>query len=291
MDLSNESVLHVKKNGIEYLQFRRLLEFKNIIHCYTLSANNMDFCTKNPNLDESYNQICEDLNIQKENIIRPKQNHTDCIKNVENISVKLKISEEKNTSSKSNSPENDGNVSTEIDYLEDVDGLLTNKANINLMLTFADCTPILLYDPVKKVIGNIHSGWRGTVKKIGQKAVCKMVEVYGSRPADIIACIGPCIGKCHFEVDEDVKEIFEKTFNYLGRNDDIIEKNKIIEGRQKYKIDTTLINKLILEDVGIRPENIVESGICTVCNSEYMHSYRAMGEKAGRNATVISLRK
>lgn len=308
MDLSNKNILHVKKVGkegpIEYLQFKKLLEFKELVHCYTLSANNLDFFTKNSNLDESYNKICDTLNIKKENIVRPKQNHTDCIKNVENMPEKSSFLGDKvglsaeagfledkvGISTKSNSFENVGNLSKEMKYLENVDGLLTNKANINLMLTFADCTPILLYDPVKNVIGNIHSGWRGTVQKIGQKAVRKMVEDYGSIPADIIACIGPCIGKCHFEVDEDVKETFEKTFNYLRRNDDIIEKNKIIDGKQKYHIDTTLINRLILEKVGIKPENIIESGICTVCNSEYMHSYRAMGDKAGRNATVISLK-
>lgn len=256
-----------------------------------MSADNLDFLTKNPNLDESYNKICGALNIQKENIVGPKQNHTDCIKNVENMPEKSNFLEDKvDISAKSNSFKNESNLSNKMEYLENVDGLLTNKANINLMLTFADCTPILLYDPVKNVIGNIHSGWRGTVQKIGQKAVCKMVEDYGSMPANIIACIGPCIGKCHFEVDEDVKENFEKTFNYLGRNDDIIEKNKIIDGKQKYHIDTTLINRLILEEVGIKPENIIESGICTVCNSKYMHSYRAMGNNAGRNATVISLK-
>lgn len=295
MDLTNENILHVKKIGkegpIEYLQFKKLLEFKELVHCYTLSANNLDFFTQNPNLDECYNKICEALNIQKENIVRPKQNHTDCIKNVENTTKKSSNLEDKvNVSEKLNNFENEGNSSKKVKDLKNVDGLLTDKENINLMLTFADCTPIFLHDPVKQVIGNIHSGWRGTVQKIGQKAVCKMVEDYGSRPANIIACIGPCIGKCHFEVDEDVKEIFEKTFSYLERNNDIIEKSKIIEGKQKYLIDTTLINRCILEKVGIKPENIIESGICTVCNSEYMHSYRAMGDKAGRNATIIALK-
>lgn len=266
MDLSNKNIIHVKKDEIEYLQFKRLLEFENLEHCYTLSANNVDFVRENnKNLDYSYEKICKALNIERKNIVRPMQSHTDCIKNVEE-----ELEKEEN-------------------YI-DVDGLLTNKNNINLMLTFADCTPIFLYDPVNKIIGNIHSGWKGTAQKIGQKAVYKMIKDYNSKAENIIACIGPCIGKCHFEVEEDVKGIFEKTFSYLRRNNDIIEKNEIIDGKQKYHIDTTLINRLILEEVGIRPENIIESNICTVCNSKYMHSYRAMGNKSGRNVSIIALK-
>ena len=113
-----------------------------------------------------------------------------------------------------------------------------------------------------------------------------MVRDYQSNPKDIIACIGPCIGKCHFEVKEDVKDIFEKTFSYLGRNDDIIEK----ESLEKYKIDTTLINRLLLENSGLLPENIIESKICTMCNSQIMHSYRVDKERAGRNITILGMK-
>lgn len=267
MNLSNKTMLHVKNDGVEYLQFKRLLDFKNLINCYTLSANNVDFRRNFPEestdiIEQSYNKICSALDIQKDTIVRPKQSHTDCIKIVENTCEKF----------------------------EDVDGLITNKPGINLMLTFADCTPIFLYDPEKNVIGNIHSGWRGTVKRIGAKAVDKMVRDFGCNPKNIIACIGPCIQKCHFEVEEDVKSIFEQTFETLNKNYDIIEQGKIIDGRMKYYIDTTLINKLILEEHGLRPENIIESNICTVCNSKIMHSYRADGESSGRNVAILGMK-
>lgn len=265
MDLSNENIIHMKKDGIEYLQFRRLLEFDNLINCYTLSANDVDFRRKFPNeksyiLDKSYENICNALNITQENIVRPIQAHTDRVEIVESATQKYR----------------------------DVDGLLTDKSDINLMLTYADCTPILLYDPVKKVIGNIHSGWRGTAQKIGQKAVKKMVDEFNSKAEDIIACIGPCIGKCHFEVDEDVKNIFEQSFSYLNRNYDIIEQQK---DKNKYNIDTTLINRLILEEIGLKKENIVESKICTVCNSNLIHSYRKDGQNSGRNVAILGKRK
>ncbi len=265
MDLSNENVIHVKKDDIEYLQFRRLLEYGKIVHCYTLSAKDVDF-RRNLNTEEqlkkaenSTKKLCNALNISEKSLIRPGQTHSDIIKKVESI-------------------EEDFN---------NVDGLLTDKANINLMLSFADCTPIYIYDMKKRVIGNIHSGWRGTVQKIGQKAVRKMCELYGSDPEDLLVCLGPCIGKCHFEVEEDVKNIFEETFGYLKRNYDIIEHSKT--NNEKYFVDTNLINRCLLEEVGVKPKNIVESGICTACHPEILHSHRKSGDKAGRNVSIMGL--
>ena len=168
-----------------------------------------------------------------------------------------------------------------------IDGLVTDKSGISLSLRFADCTPIFLYDKVKNVIGNIHSGWRGTVQKIGQKGVEKMIEEYGSNPKDIIACIGPAIGKCHFEVSEDVKEIFKETFSYLASPEKFIQKGKK-EG--KYFVDTNYINEKLLEEIGLKKENIVQSNICTVCNKYYIHSYRAEKELSGRNTSIIELK-
>jgi len=263
VNLSNASIIHTRKDGIEYLQFRKLLEY-GVINCYTLSVNNVDFKRNFPEehtdiLDKSYSSICNALGINQNNIIRPLQTHSD---NIEIVQGNKKYN--------------------------NVDGLLTDKENIDLMLTYADCTPILLYSPEKNVIGNIHSGWRGTVQKIGQKAVLKMIQNYNIRPSDIIACIGPCILKCHFEVSEDVKQIFEQVFGYLNRNYDIIEKSK---STGKYFIDTNLVNRLILQEIGVRPENIYESNMCTACNANIMHSYRIDKAKSGRNVAIIGLRR
>src|SRR5574344_1051938 len=166
-DLSNDNVLHIKKEEIEYLQFRRLLQYKEIINCYTLRINDIDFNKNGTKVDRnklerSMKTICKEFNINANEIVRPHQSHTDRVEKVDDADKK---------------------------YV-DVDGFLTNKNKINLMLSYADCTPILLYDPVKRVIGNIHSGWKGTVQKIGQKAVLKMIEEYNSKPEDIIACFG-----------------------------------------------------------------------------------------------------
>lgn len=262
MDLSNECMIHVKDGDVEYLQFRKLLEYKDKVqHCYTLRGKNRDYAEVDNN---NYKELYESLNIDYDGFTKIEhQAHSDLVEKVENMH------------------ESHNNV----------DGLLTDKKGISLSLRFADCTPILFYDPVKNVIGNIHSGWKGTAQKIGQKGLLKMIEEYDCNVKDIICCIGPCIGMCHFEVGEDVKEIFENNFSYLGNLENIIKKGEKREEGQKYFIDTTLINRMLLEEVGVLSKNIIESNICTVCNKEYMHSYRADKENAGRNTTIIGLKK
>jgi len=122
-----------------------------------------------------------------------------------------------------------------------------------------------------------------------------MIEEYECDPKDIICCICPCIKQCHFEVDEDVKDLFKQEFGYMDEIIKNIYKEKIIQTqkgkRLKYYIDTTLINKLTLQEVGLKGENIIDSGICTVCNSNKFHSYRTDKEKSGRNAAMISIKQ
>ena len=96
------------------------------------------------------------------------------------------------------------------------DGLITNKKDLILSTTNADCILLLFFDPVKKVIANTHSGWKGTLKRISVKTVKKMKEEYGCNASDIICCICPSIRKCHFEVEKDVKDLFEKINLFVG---------------------------------------------------------------------------
>ncbi len=271
-DLSNENIIHIKRNNIEYIQFKKLLDYKEIVHAFTLNkfgfdiGSNSTFIQNKDKFVENYKILAKDLNIDYNNIIRPYQTHTDCIKIVEKQVKEISIFP---------------------DELTNVDGLLTTKSNIVFSLTYADCTPLFLYDPIKKVIGNIHSGWRGTVQKIGQKAVKTMIEKYNSNPKDIICCIGPTIRKCHFEVDEDVMNLFHKQFYNISKVNNIIEKKP----NNKYNIDTVLINKLMLKEIGLIDKNIIDSNICSCCNSDIIHSYRMNKEKAGRCTAIIGLRK
>ena len=154
----------------------------------------------------------------------------------------------------------------------------------------------MFFDPVKKVIANTHSGWKGTVQRISVKTIRKMKEQFGCEPKDIICCISPSIRKCHFEVDEDVKDIFLNEFKNLEGNkfmNDIVSIEKIIEKnpqKNKWNIDTVLINKILMKEEGLKPENIIDSGICSMCNSDIIHSYRVEKENYKTEAALIELK-
>lgn len=130
-------------------------------------------------------------------------------------------------------------------------------------------------------------GWRGTFHKIAQNAIQKMKEEYYCNPQDIICCFCPSIRQCHFEVDLDVAEQCRDIFADTGRMEEIMRKGKIKDGKQKYHIDTVLINQILLEKEGVLEENIVDSGICSVCHSEQIHSRRAEGENFGLGVALI----
>ena len=133
-------------------------------------------------------------------------------------------------------------------------------------------------------------GWRGTFAKIASKAIRKMKEEFHSNPQDIICCLCPSIRKCHFEVDEDVANQCKEIFSSTGRINEIMEKGEIKDGKQKYYIDTILINRILLQEEGILEENIVDSGICSVCHSDKIHSRRAHGVNFGLGCSLIEIK-
>ncbi len=267
MNLSNENIIHVQKGKIEYIQFRKLLEYKDkIAHAYTVGVN-VDFTPVGDRKEKAmheYKDLCDSLKLDVNDLVKPVQNHTKEVKIIEN---------------KSDKPE--------IDKYKETDGVITNKKNIVLATANADCILLFFYDPVKNVIANTHSGWKGTLQRISIETVEKMKSKYGCNPEDIICCMSPSIRKCHFEVDEDVKNSFYEEFKTLKEIDDIIEETK---PNKKWHIDTILINRVILKEYGLKDENIIDSGLCSVCNSDNIHSFRAEGEGFGRETAVISLK-
>ena len=170
---------------------------------------------------------------------------------------------------------------------DQTDGFITNKKNIILSTTNADCIILLFFDPIKKVIANVHSGWRGTLKQISVVTIEKMISEFNCNPEDIICCICPSIRKCHFEVDQDVKDLFFNEFKHLNEIDEIIEYK---EEKNKWNIDTVLINKIILKNTGLKEENIIDSGICSVCKSNIIHSYRVEKQGYGVETALIELK-
>ncbi len=281
-NLSNENVIHVIKNDIQYLQFRKLLEYDNIItHAYYLGTD-LNFRTAKQNKEKlseqeynkaikSYKNICNSLGTNYKNIVKTNQEHTDNIK-----IVKEKINKEF--------------MDINLEEYKETDGMITNKQNLMLSTTNADCILMLFFDPVTKTIANVHSGWKGTLQRISVKTVEKMMKGFNCKPENIICCICPSIRKCHFEVDTDVKEMFEKEFEDLqiSKSIEIIEKQK---NKEKWNIDTVLINEILLEQKGLRTENIIDSGICSVCNSDLIHSYRVEKQGYGLSTALIELKK
>lgn len=165
------------------------------------------------------------------------------------------------------------------DY-RDVDGLITNEPGIVLAVFSADCVPILFADPVRRVIGAVHSGWRGTAGRIGGRMTERMCGEYGCKPEDIRAAIGPSIcGDC-YEVSEDVAEQFAEGFGAAVR-----------PGRTegKYQLDLWQANREILLAAGLSQEHIFVTDICTRCNAERLFSHRAFGERRGNMGAFICL--
>ncbi len=161
------------------------------------------------------------------------------------------------------------------------DIILTDKAGVTLYMRFADCVPILLYDPHKAVVGLAHAGWLGTVRGAASAAVRTMRERYGSRPENILAAIGPSIGVDHYEVGPDVISQVEGAFGPGAK--------RLIESRQgRTYLDLWAANRLQLERSGV--ERIEVAGICTACHLDDWFSHRAEKGKTGRFGALIALR-
>lgn len=277
-DLSNENVIHINKNGVQYLQFRRLLEYKDIlVHAYSLGTDTNFRTSRGKNKKQlspeemqqaykNYDKLCNAIGESYINIVKPNQDHT---QNIQRVDKKINLSVP------------DFNLN---DY-NSTDGLITAKKDILLATTNADCILLMFFDPVRKVIANVHSGWKGTLQRISVEAVRKMQKEYESCPEDIICCICPSIRKCHFEVEKDVEQLFRDEFKELNLELIIEQKSE-----KKWNIDTVQINKEILKMAGLSEKNIIDSEICSVCNSDLIHSYRVEKEEYGLATAIIGLK-
>lgn len=175
-----------------------------------------------------------------------------------------------------------------LDYeLQDVDGVITKLKGVALTIATADCQSIILYDKKNEVIGNIHSGWKGTLNKILNNGINLMIKEFSSNVEDIIVCIGPSIMGCCFEVDKDVVDMFTNNFDDI---EEFIKLGEVRDGKQKYYIDTIGINKRELINLGILKENIYLSNVCTKCSSDTYYSYRVQGQDSGRNVTLVCMK-
>ena len=167
--------------------------------------------------------------------------------------------------------------------LPDCDALVTDEPGVLLMLKFADCVPITLWDPVRKVVGLAHAGWRGTILGTPGATVTFMVEHFRSRPSDILAGIGPSIGSCCYQVGPEVAKLADQVFAGTG----VVQRDSDTDVR----FDLWRANSETLMRAGVPEESISLAGICTRCHSELFFSHRAAGgQLAGRFGVVAGIR-
>ena len=214
---------------------------------------------------ENFRRMGEALSVHCEDMVLSQQTHT--------TNIRIVTDEDRGKG-----------ITRERDYT-DIDGLITNVPGICLVTTYADCVPLYFLDPVKKVIALSHSGWRGTVGKIGKKTVELMHDNFGSDPADILAAVGPSVCQDCYEVSADVIDRFKEVFDrsvwdelFYGKPDG------------KYQLDLWKANEKIFLEAGIRKEHIAVTNVCTHCNSGLLYSHRAMGDKRGNLCAFLALK-
>ncbi len=268
--------LHRGENGVVYLTFPGLERTGAARHLFSTreggvsegiyASMNLSYTRgdKKEAVDENFRRIAACLDCRPEDMVCSDQTHTSRI---------LPVTE----------ADRGKGVVIPKDY-RDVDGLITKERGIVLCTFFADCVPLFFVDPVRKAIGLSHSGWKGTVGKIGKKTVEEMHRHFGSEPADIHAAIGPSICQDCYEVGEEVIEKFREAFQ------EELWKDLFYAARPgKYQLNLWEANRRILLEAKV-PENQIEvTDICTCCNPQLLFSHRASHGKRGNLGAFLSL--
>ena len=159
------------------------------------------------------------------------------------------------------------------------DAFVTNRPNVFVAVSVADCTPILIHDPKTQAVAAVHAGWKGTMKQIVAKTLLQMTRHFGTCPADCFAYIGACISECAFEVDTDVADHFDDRFKRFDTE------------KQKFLVDLKQANLVQLLNNGVPETQIEVSPYCTVAQNDTFFSYRKEGKRSGRMLAVIGMRK
>lgn len=211
---------------------------------------------------ENFRRFCASIGVSEEQVVVSAQEHHTAIHNA-------------------TAADRGRGVTRERGYT-DIDGLLTDEPGVVLCTQYADCVPLFFVDPVKRVVGTSHSGWKGTVARIGAVTVDRMCSDYGCDRRDILAAVGPSIGPCCFEVDTPVYEAFRDLREFDSRCFKALPKDK-------FHIDLWEVNRRILETAGISPEHITVTDLCTRCRPDVFWSHRAAGGDRGSLAGFIAL--
>lgn len=273
----NPSTYLTKTNNVPYLRYYRLDEIPFINHGFStrlggvskayLSSMNLSFTRgdKEENVITNYHRISAAIGFAEENLVASDQTHTT---NVRRVTAK----------------DRGKGIWRPRDYT-DVDGLITNEQNLVLVTYFADCVPLYLVDTKNKAIGLSHSGWKGTLHKMGAVTLKKMKQEFQTNPADVVVCIGPSICQDCYEVSSEVALAF-------CENMDEKEQKQILQPKPegKYQLNLWEANRLVFLHAGVLEQNIVMPDLCTCCNPELLYSHRASKGQRGNLAAFLTIK-
>lgn len=268
-----------EREGVPFLVFPGLKKEKDFIHGFStrlggvsegcFSSMNLSFTRgdREEAVKENYRRIARAIGFHPWDLVTSDQTHT--------TNVRVVTEEDRGKG-----------IAHPRDY-QDVDGMVTNVPGLILATYYADCVPLYFVDPVQRAVGLSHSGWRGTVGKIGAVTIKMMEEVYGSKREDILAAIGPSICQKCYEVSQDVAEEFKSAFSPKYWKELFYPGKK--EG--KYQLNLQEANRRIFLEAGILEEHIFLPGVCTCCNPDLLFSHRASGGKRGNLAAFLGIRE
>lgn len=274
-----EMHLEEKTNGgVTWLSFPALEQSGMVAHAFSTRMGGVSkgpFSTMNfsftrgddpEDVRENYRRMAEALGVDQNRMVLTWQTHTT---NVRTVTEK----------------DYGKGVVCDRDY-RDVDGLITNIPGVTLVTFFADCVPLYFLDTKRKAIGLSHSGWRGTVNRMGQMTLQAMHREFGTEPKDVTACIGPSICQDCYEVGAEVIEQFRENFSADHHDKLFYEKPN-----GKFQLNLWEANRIVLSEAGIPDSQIFVTDICTYCNPDLLFSHRRTAEKRGNLCAFLSLKE
>ena len=277
-EICKENHFLIDNDDILYFTFNGLENTGIVKHCFSsrlggvskghLSTMNLSYTRGDEKecVDENYCRIARVLGCEIEDIVCSDQTHT--------INVRKVTADDKGK----------GIVKPK-DY-KDIDGLITNESGIALATFYADCVPLYIVDPVHHAIGLSHSGWRGTVKRMGAVTLKKMEEEYGTKPQDVYVAIGPSICQDCYEVSKDVADEFREAF--LAQRDE--DKLLYQKSEEKFLLNLWYANYCVFREAGVPEKNIEVTDVCTCCNPDLLFSHRASKVVRGNLGAFLMLK-
>jgi len=294
MDIIRKNAIQIpiieENQGVQFLTYPSISQYSDFIHAFSTriggvsegiyESMNLSFARGDDEekVRENFRRFTSAIGIDYESVVMSDQTHTTNVRRV--------------------TGRDRGNGLTRPKEFFDTDGLITNEPEVALICSFADCVPLFFVDPENKAIGLTHSGWRGTVGRIGKNTIDKMVEEFGSRPENIIAAIGPSICVDCYEVSEDVAKEFidefgDRASEVVFSQEEYYAQHNIDRPASdgKYQLDLWKANEIILTEAGIRYENLSCTDICTCCNSDLLFSHRASHGQRGNLVGALMIKK